>query len=60
MGNQNVPNYLYIPTMGTRLSSFLFNLEQLWTVTPPNLTSVNLTWEKVKTTDVGIDFQSIR
>ncbi len=57
LGNQNVANYLYIPTMGTRLSNFLFNGEQLWTVTPPNLTSVNLTWEKVKTTDVGMDLR---
>ena len=55
MGNQNVANYLYIPTLGINQSSFLFSGQRLWTVTAPNISSVNLTWEKVKTLDFGTD-----
>jgi TonB-linked SusC/RagA family outer membrane protein len=55
LGNQNVANYLYIPTLGINQSSFLFGGDRLWTVTPPNLSSVNLTWEKVNTLDYGVD-----
>ena len=57
LGNQNVANYLYIPTMGVSQSSFLFNNTQLWAVGSPSLTSINLTWETVTTKDVGIDLQ---
>lgn len=55
LGNQNVSNYLYIPTLGINQSSFLFGGQRLWTVAPPNISSVNLTWEKVKTLDYGTD-----
>lgn len=55
LGNQNVPNYLYIPTLGIDQSTFLFSGQRLWTVTPPNISSINLTWEKVKTLDFGVD-----
>ena len=57
LGNQNVANYLYIPTMGISLGTFLFQGEQAWTVNPPSLTSVNLTWEKVTTSDIGVDLR---
>ena len=57
LGNQNVANYLYIPTMGISLGTFLFEGQQAWTVNPPSLTSVDLTWEKVTTSDVGADLR---
>jgi TonB-linked SusC/RagA family outer membrane protein len=57
LGNQNVANYLYIPTMGVSLGTFLFGEEQLWTVSSPSLTSINLTWEKVSTSDIGVDLR---
>jgi TonB-linked SusC/RagA family outer membrane protein len=60
LGNQNVANYLYIPTLTASLSGWLFNDSQLWTVSPPNLTSINLTWEKVSTADVGIDVSLLK
>ncbi|MBK7437559.1 MAG: hypothetical protein IPI77_12300 [Saprospiraceae bacterium] len=46
LGNQNVANYLYIPTLGINQSTFLFSGQRLWTVTAPNISSINLTWEK--------------
>jgi len=56
LGNQSVANYLYIPTLPVQQTSFwLFGNERAWTVGSPNLTSVNLTWEQVATTDFGID-----
>jgi len=55
LGNQNVANYLYIPTLGINQSTFLFSGQRLWTVGAPNISSINLTWEKVKTLDFGTD-----
>lgn len=60
LGNQNVANYLYIPTLGIDQSNFLFGGQRLWTVTAPNLSSVNLTWEKVNTMDLGTDWSLLR
>jgi len=60
LGNQNVSNYLYIPTMSASLSQWLFNDLQLWTVGAPNLTSINLTWEKVSTFDAGLDISLLK
>ncbi len=57
LGNQNVANYLYVPTMSVSESSWLFGNSRLWTVGSPNLTSVDLTWERVSTTDIGFDFR---
>lgn len=55
LGNQNVSNYLYIPTMGINQTTFLFSGQRLWSVGAPNISSIDLTWEKVKTLDFGID-----
>jgi len=60
LGNQNVSNYLYVPTLGIQQSSFLFGGQRLWTVSSPNLSSVNLTWEKVNTMDIGIDMTLLK
>src|SRR6185312_2224409 len=60
LGNQNVANYLYIPTLGIAQSNWLFGGTRLWTVAPPNLSSIDLTWEKVATVDFGTDFSILR
>ncbi|HVT84255.1 MAG TPA: TonB-dependent receptor [Chitinophagaceae bacterium] len=60
LGNQNVNNYLYIPTLGIAQSNWLFGGARLWTVSPPNLSSINLTWEKVATMDFGTDWSILR
>jgi len=57
LGNQNVANYLYVPTMPISQSTWLFGKQRLWTVGTPNLTSIDLTWEKVSTFNVGADFR---
>ena len=56
IGNQAVANYLYVPTLPVSETwTWLFAGQRAWTVGAPNLTSVNLTWEKTTTLDIGID-----
>lgn len=56
LGNQEVSNYLYIPTLTVKQTDYwLFGGERAWTVGSPNLTSVDLTWEQVSTVDFGLD-----
>lgn len=59
LGNQDVDNYLYIPTLPIDQSQWLFNGAQSWTVGSPNLQSVNLTWEEIATIDFGIDLKAL-
>lgn len=59
IGNQNVDNYLYVPTMDVSQSTWLFGGEREWTVGVPDLSSVNLTWEEVKTVDFGLDLRTL-
>lgn len=56
LGNQDVANYLFIPTMPIRqTNNWLFGEDRAWSVRAPNLNSVNLSWETVSTLDLGID-----
>ena len=59
IGNQNVANYLYIPTMGVGQASWLFGGQRLWSVGTPNISSINLTWETVSTLDFGLDISTL-
>ena len=60
LGNQNVANYLYLSTidLNTSGTSYLFNGERQTYALTPGLGSENLTWEKVKTTDIGFDLSA--
>ena len=55
LGNQNVNNYLSVPTIPVSYGNYLFDGTQVWTANAPDLTSLDLTWETVQTTDFGID-----
>lgn len=61
LGNQNVPNYLYLSTLGigTNLGWIIGNERPNYT-TAPGLVSANLTWETSTTTNVGIDASFIK
>lgn len=59
IGNQNVANYLYVPTLPIGQSRWLFGGERNWTVGTPDLSSVDLTWEKVNTFDIGLDVTTL-
>lgn len=56
LGNQNVSNYIYIPSYGTISQvNHLFGGQRPLGVTPPGLVDPYLTWETATTIDYGID-----
>jgi TonB-linked SusC/RagA family outer membrane protein len=56
IGNQNVANYIYVPSYGT-----ISQVQQLFDgirpvgITPPGLVDPNITWETASTLDFGLD-----
>ena len=60
LGNQNVATYAYIATMGTTQSSWISNNQKLMYYNAPGAISDKLTWEKVYTTNFGIDLGMFR
>ncbi len=56
LGNQNVPNYLYLPNLGlnTNLTWIMGNELPSYT-TAPKIVSANLTWETSTTSNFGLD-----
>ena len=58
IGNQNVKNYAYIPSMnlGNKYNKWIVNGDYVTAITSlPGLVRQNFTWEKVGTLDAGID-----
>ena len=55
LGNQNVSTYGYIPTMSTTEASYLVGGELPLRISYPGLVSDNYSWEKVETTNFGVD-----
>lgn len=59
VGNQDVSNYLYIPSLPVSQPTYLFGGEQVWGVGTPDLSSIDLTWETVTTLDFGVDLRAL-
>jgi TonB-linked SusC/RagA family outer membrane protein len=55
IGNQDVSNYLYSPTMGVNLTDTYVDGVRLYSVENPDPISQSLTWETVSTLDFGLD-----
>ncbi len=55
LGNQNVQNYLYLNTIDINTSSFLIDGVRENQSSTPGIGTESLTWETVKTTDIGFD-----
>ncbi|MGX5817961.1 SusC/RagA family TonB-linked outer membrane protein [Chitinophaga lutea] len=55
VGNQNVGDYRFIPTMGSSTSGWLIGSANMLTVGTPPEVSRSLTWETVSTVDFGAD-----
>ncbi|MBV4359929.1 TonB-dependent receptor [Parasegetibacter sp. MAH-26] len=56
IGNQNVANYIYVPSYGTTAQvNQLFNGIRPVGITPPGLVDPNITWETASTLDFGLD-----
>jgi TonB-linked SusC/RagA family outer membrane protein len=60
LGNHDVPNYLYISTLGINTNlGWMMGDERPIYVTTPGLTSSNLTWETVSTMGLGLDAEML-
>ncbi len=58
LGNQDVNNYIYIPSYGTISQvDYLFGGTRPVGVTPPGLVDPNITWETATTLDFGMDLE---
>lgn len=55
LGNQNVGEYSYIPGMNTYTVSQILDGAQPLGINPPNLIDGNITWEEVRTGNIGVD-----
>lgn len=55
VGNQTVPNSLYLSTLRTDVSDWVINGENKVTMTTPSVVSEDLTWETVTTKEIGFD-----
>jgi TonB-linked SusC/RagA family outer membrane protein len=55
LGNQNVQDYGYIPSMDSYLGNYLIDGKLEQEVSSPPLVSSNYTWEKVSTLNFGLD-----
>jgi TonB-linked SusC/RagA family outer membrane protein len=61
LGNQNVPNYLYLSTLGIGPNlGWVMGSERPVYTTAPGLISANLTWETSTTTNGGIDVSFLK
>lgn len=59
IGNQNIVEYAYIPSMSinNKYDGWLIDGNYVTAVTTlPSLVSTSFTWEKVATTNIGVDF----
>ncbi|WP_245577810.1 SusC/RagA family TonB-linked outer membrane protein [Gelidibacter mesophilus] len=55
LGNQNIDNYAYFPTLPNGLYNYVLNGSQLNYIESPALNPSEITWEKVSTMNLGID-----
>jgi len=56
LGNQNVSNYIYIPSYGTTAQvNYIFDGTRPVGITPPGIVDADLTWETANTLDFGVD-----
>lgn len=60
LGNQNVNNYLYLSNIGLNTvgTSYLFDGQRETFANTPAIGTETLTWETVKTTDIGFDLNA--
>ncbi len=56
IGNQNIGEYAFLPTMSDEKANWGLNLDKPLTLKSPELVRANFTWETVRTTNFGIDW----
>lgn len=55
IGDQSVPNSLYIPTMGGSFNNWLISGAKLYQFSTPGAVSAAVTWQDITTLDLGFD-----
>lgn len=60
LGNQEVSTYAYISSMGTGQISYLVDGQRLNATYNPAPVANTLTWEKITTSNIGLDFSLLR
>jgi len=55
IGDQSVPNSLYVPTMGGSLNTWLVSNARLYQFGTPGAVSNSVTWQDITTLDLGFD-----
>jgi TonB-linked SusC/RagA family outer membrane protein len=55
IGDQTVPNSLYIPTMNGTYNNWLVNGAKVFQLSTPGAVSAAITWQDITTLDLGID-----
>jgi TonB-linked SusC/RagA family outer membrane protein len=55
IGDQSVPNSLYVPTMGGSLNTWLVSNARLYQFGTPGAVSTSVTWQDITTLDLGLD-----
>lgn len=56
IGNQNISEYQYLPTMTPVKANWGINEDKPLTLGTPSLVRANFTWEEVRTTNIGLDW----
>ncbi|KGE12691.1 SusC/RagA family TonB-linked outer membrane protein [Sphingobacterium deserti] len=59
LGNQNIANYAYLPTLSTEKIDWVLGAERPMGMNPPGAISNSFTWEKVSTLNFGIDLATL-
>ncbi|HPJ77406.1 MAG TPA: TonB-dependent receptor [Prolixibacteraceae bacterium] len=55
IGDQSVPNSLYIPTMSGSFNNWLVSGVKLYQFSTPGAVSTSVTWQDITTLDLGLD-----
>lgn len=55
IGDQTVPNSLYIPTMAGSYTDWILNGDKLYMYGTPAAVSESITWQDIATLDLGVD-----
>jgi TonB-linked SusC/RagA family outer membrane protein len=55
IGDQTVPNSLYVPTMGGSLSSWIISGARIYQFGTPGAVSTSVTWQDITTLNPGLD-----
>lgn len=56
LGNQQVANYAYIPTLSKKTEEYLYQGTKIESMNTPSPNPMNISWEKVNTMNVGADW----